>query len=143
MKTRTLRRLRRALKKRSEPSTRDKQRAQVLAELDRASQHVKHLADQAVANLTPKEREILDKHSDRTADRFTRIQRRVGDHFGQRAKETISEVLTRSLDFNALPPASPPPALYPVDPQTDIGPAISPKPTAGALLAAMLQGKKA
>lgn len=29
------------------------------------------------------------------------------------------------------------------DPQTDIGPAISPKPTGGSLLAAMLKGGKA
>jgi hypothetical protein len=138
MKTRTLRRLRRALKKRSEPSTRDKQRAQVYAELSRASQHAKDLADRAVNNLTPKEREILDKRLNGTleqnASAFTRIQSKVSNHFEERAKQAGAEVLTRTTDWTPPPPVHEP-ALYPVT--------GAPKPTAGALLAAMLQGKKA
>lgn len=61
-----------------------------------AARHAERMAQQAVKNLTPKERAIL----------------------ASRAR--------------ALP-----------DPQTDIGSAISPKPTGGALLAAMLKGQKA
>lgn len=137
MKTRTLHRLRRALKKRSEPSTRAKQRAQVLAELDRASQHAKDMAARAVAALTPKEREILATRMRHLAtefpDRFQAIQQRVSNHFEARAKEVPREVLTRTTDWNPPPPVHEP-ALYPVE---------APKPTGGALLAAMLTGKKA
>jgi hypothetical protein len=69
------------------------------------------------------------------------IQRKIANHFEARAKQAGSEVLTRTTDWHPPPPVHDP-ALYPVDPQADIGPAISPKPTGGARLAAMLKGEK-
>jgi hypothetical protein len=111
MKTRTLRRLRRALKKRQ---THYPRRVPNIADARRASEHFEATLGQ-------------------NASAFTRIQSKIANHFEERAKQAGAEVLTRTTDWTPPPPVHEP-ALYPV--------AEAPKPTAGALLEAMLKGQK-
>jgi hypothetical protein len=116
MKTRTLRRLRRALKKRQ---THHPKRVLSIADARRASEHFEATLGQNVSA-------------------FTRIQRKVSNHFEERARNAGSEVLTRTTGWTPPPPVHEP-ALYPVEQKVLV---VEPKPTGGALLEAMLKGSK-